>query len=135
MRKRRAQNRFYSCPSCHAGLNPDNTIVLVGENGDNRSLVGFHPEPGNYEASFPPGVEVPHGSRWDFFCPVCHANLAVGPDEPLCVIDGIYDEIKHRVYFSRVAGDRATFVVSDEGHVEPHGADVDKHSLDLLGQV
>lgn len=135
MKRRRAQDRFYSCPSCHAGLNPDNTIMLVGEHGGDRSLVGFHPEPGNYEVFSPPDVEVPHGSRWDFFCPVCHANLALAPDEPFCVIDGIYDGITHRVYFSRVAGDQATFVVGDEGHVEPHGSDADRHKLDLLGLV
>ena len=135
MKRRRAQDRFYSCPSCHAGLNPAESITLVGEHSGDRALVGFHPEPGNYEVYFPPGVDCPQGSLWDFFCPACHANLAVASEEHYCVIDGIYDGITHRVYFSRVAGDRATFVVGDKGQVESHGPNADKHKLDLLGHV
>jgi hypothetical protein len=40
-----------------------------------------------------------------------------------------------RVYFSRKAGEQATFVVSAEGLVERHGHDAERHSLELLEHV
>ena len=45
----------YFCPHCDAGLNPDETIILVAEHDKLRSLIGLHPQPGNYQAYFPPG--------------------------------------------------------------------------------
>ena len=65
----------YSCPKCHAMLNPDETVVLVGQCGAHRILVGFHPEPGTYRAYLPPGFRMEHGALWDFFCPVCNEKL------------------------------------------------------------
>jgi hypothetical protein len=50
LQRRETMSWSYSCPHCSAGLNPDETIVLVGELGDQRILVGLHPEPGNYQA-------------------------------------------------------------------------------------
>ena len=125
----------YSCPHCGSGLNPDETIVLVAEHGGTRALLGFHPEPGNYQAYVPPGIEVTPGTRWTFYCPVCQTSLVTDVSEGLCAIDGPYEGPKHRVYFSPVAGELATFVVSAEGIVERHGRDIERHSLDLLDQI
>lgn len=125
----------YFCPHCGAGLNPHETIILVGEHQSVRTLAGFHPQPGNYHAYFPPGVEVHPGSRWDFFCPVCQASLVTEVSNGLCALDGLHVGKKHRVYFSRVAGEHATFVVSAEGILETHGQHAPKHSLDLLDHI
>ena len=125
----------YSCPHCSAGLNPDDTIVLVGECGDRRILVGLHPEPGNYRAYLPTGLEVEPGSTWAFYCPVCRQSLVSTQSERFCAIDGPYGGPKHRVYFSRVAGEQATFVVTAERIHERHGPDVGKHRLDLLSEI
>jgi len=125
----------YSCPHCSAGLNPDETIVLVGERGDQRILVGLHPEPGNYQAYLPPGFDVEPGSTWTFYCPVCRQTLVSTQSDRFCAVDGPYRGPKHRVYFSRVAGEQATFVVAAEGTHERHGRDVKKHTLDLLGEI
>jgi hypothetical protein len=122
----------YFCPHCGAGLNPDETVVLVGEHRDTRTLVGFHPQPGNYKAYLPPGIGVEPGTTWDFHCPVCQASLVTEVSERLCALDMYLGDSKHRVYFSRVAGEQATFVVSAEGLMERHGRDADRHSLDLL---
>ena len=125
----------YSCPHCSAGLNPDDTIVLVGECGDQRLLVGMHPEPGNYQAYLPTGLEVEPGSTWSFYCPVCQQSLVSAQSDRFCAIDGPYAGPKHRVYFSRVAGEQATFVVTAEGIHERHGPDVGTHRLDLLSEI
>ena len=113
-------------------LNPDETIVLLAEHAGVRVLIGLHPQPGNYEAYLPPGLEPEVGSLWDFFCPVCQRSLvtAVAPDR--CALDVRIEGAKHRVYFSRRAGEQATFVVSAEGLLARHGSDAGKHSLDLL---
>ena len=125
----------YSCPHCQAMLNPDETVVLIGECGPHRILIGFHPEPGNYRAYLPPDMELQQGSRWSFFCPVCQRSMETEAAEGLCALDGMYQAQKHRVYFSPIAGEQATFVVTAEGLIESFGRDSDRHSLDLLNLV
>jgi len=117
----------YSCPSCNAMLNPDVSIVLVGQHGEDRILVGFHPQPGNFEVYLPPGVQPARGSRWVFLCPVCHQDLVASPDADLCAVMLHDGGRTHRVLFSRVAGDQATFVVSGMEVEEHHGRDVEKY--------
>jgi hypothetical protein len=103
----------YACPACGAMLNPDETIILVGAQGARRMLMGFHPEPGNYEIRVPPDTVIALGSRWDFFCPVCQKSLATAENENLCALDLIEGDARRKVLFSRVAGERATLVVAD----------------------
>ena len=113
----------YSCPHCSAMLNPDETVVLLATRGDTRLLVGFHPQPGNYEVHLPPGSEAEPGSRWDFFCPVCHARLVTEDDDQLCAVDMESRGQKHRLFFSPISGEKATFVVGDDGEREHFGSD------------
>lgn len=117
----------YSCPHCQSMLNPDETITLVGSHGGRRMLVGFHPRPGNYELYLPPGVELETGSIWSFWCPVCHHNLQTEFSEDLCAIDIKSDDENHRVFFSRIAGEHATFVAAAGGIREHHGPDFEKY--------
>jgi len=125
----------YSCPHCSAMLNPDETIVLVAAHGTTRVIMGFHSEPGNYKAYMPPGVALESGETWEFSCPLCHASLTSSADPNLCAIDMHTRGQKHRVYFSRTAGEKATFVVSENGDVERHGDHAGRHSLELLEYV
>jgi hypothetical protein len=125
----------YWCPHCGSGLNPGKYIVLVGERGELRTLMGFHPQPGDYRACVPPGVELHHGETWEFFCPVCQRNLETEVAEGLCALDGRLWDQRHRVYFSPVVGEQATFVVTAEGLVESYGRDAGKHSLELLEHI
>lgn len=121
----------YSCPHCQAMLNPDETVILLGEHRSEVFLVGFHPEPGNYRAHFPPGKEVEKGSRVEFLCPVCHHRLGAAIAPELCALDMLTGRARHRVYFSRIAGEQATFVISAEG-IERYGQHADQHSLEIL---
>ena len=124
----------YSCPKCHAMLNPDETVVLIGQCGSHRILVGFHPEPGTYRAYLPPGFRMEHGALWDFFCPVCNKNLQAEFAPGLCQLDMAVQGVRHSLFFSRRAGEHATFVISAEG-VAKHGEDADKHPLEMLELV
>jgi hypothetical protein len=116
-------------------LNPGESVVLVAECGGRRILLGLHPEPGNYQAYLPPGTDVEPGSMWTFYCPVCQRSLVTKLSDRFCCLDGPYEGPKHRVYFSRVAGEQATFVVTAEQIHERHGRDVERHSLDLLSEI
>jgi hypothetical protein len=113
-------------------LNPGKYIMLVGQYGDTRILVGFHPQPGNYKAFLPPDIELEPESLWDFFCPVCQESLVTEVSDDLCALDMLTANKPHRVYFSRRAGVQATFVISAEGFLERFGAHVSQHPLDIL---
>lgn len=117
----------YSCPHCKALLNPGERVVLCAERDDHRFLAGFHPQPGNYEVELPPGEEMPTGSRWVFYCPVCDESLVSELSDDLCALDVHSACGTHRVYFSRIAGEEATFVVSAEGLLKDYGIHTDRY--------
>ena len=125
----------YSCPHCEAMLNPDETVVLIGQQGTTRVLIGFHPQPGVYHAYLPPGFRVEQGSKWDFFCPLCRSSLVTDVAPDLCALDMRTQSVSHRLYFARTAGEQATFVLSAEGLVSSHGRDAERHSLEILEHV
>ena len=102
----------YSCPECHAMLNPSEAINLVAVQGETRLLIAFHPEPGNYEIHLPPDVTMAVGSRWDFLCPVCHHDLVTEDQPDLCALDLVSKGTASKVLFSRVAGEQMTFVTA-----------------------
>ena len=117
----------YSCPHCRAMLNPQDAIILVAGYKDRTWLVGLHPEPGEYEIFVPPGIKVTRGERWSFACPVCSVNLVTDFSDDLCAVDIHTDDEDHRVFFSRIAGEQATFVISAEGLRSIHGKDVEAY--------
>jgi hypothetical protein len=125
-------NWSYSCPHCSARLNPDETVVLVGEYGGTRTLIGLHPEPGNYRAYLPSDVQFVVGTRWELSCPVCHQGLTSEESVNLCSLNLLFKGAHRRVLFSCIAGEQATFCVEDGEVVEQHGSDSDRHSLELL---
>lgn len=123
---------LYSCPHCQATLNPGERIVLRAA-GEGRSFaVGLHPQPGNYSVELPPGEVMTQGSRWEFFCPVCERSLASELSDDLCALDLLTAGECHRVYFSRIAGEEATFVVSAEGLIKDFGIHTDRYLEHLV---
>ena len=122
----------YLCPRCGATLNPQRSIVLRAEGEGRRFLVAFHPQPGNYEVDVPDGEDMPAGTLWDFSCPVCDQSLISELSDQLCVLEMRQHDERHRVYFSRVAGEEATFVVSAEGMLEDHGIHTDRYLEHLV---
>ncbi|MBW1881720.1 MAG: hypothetical protein JRJ84_25455 [Deltaproteobacteria bacterium] len=112
----------YLCPRCHAHLNArEETIALLAERGEHRGLVMFSSEPGNYEFFSARGLDVVEGDVWTFRCPVCDHDLTESDKPKLARITLDTQKGEHAVYFSRTAGEHATFVVDAEGVVEAHG--------------
>ena len=117
----------YSCPHCHGVLNPDESIILLADLGDRQILAGLHPQPGTYEVYLPADVEVESGSRWAFSCPVCRQALTTEISEDLCALDMHSGGDAHRIYFSRVAGEQATFTITAEGLLKDYGVHMDQY--------
>ena len=118
----------FSCPRCGAVVNPSGVVTLVAARGGVRLLLGFHPEPGNYQLFLPPGAALRDGEEWSFSCPVCHADLACADHPNLCELVQIVGGERRRLLFSRIAGERATYVLCDDDDlVERHGDHADKY--------
>lgn len=112
-------NPRYSCPQCSAILNPKSYIILLGRHEGQEGLFVFNPEPGNYEVYIPFNVAVNRGEAWDFHCPVCQENLILSGEVNLAALDMMDGAGNwHKVVFSRIAGEQATFVVSQNPDVE-----------------
>ena len=124
----------YSCPKCGVNLNPDRAIILIGSYEEKRVLIGFNPQPGNYEIYLPPGIDVPPGSRWGFSCPVCHESLTSEETDNLCVLKMEEGGDRHKVLFSRIAGEQVTFVVgARERRIEhTYGAHAEEYVRHLV---
>ncbi len=122
----------YTCPFCDAMLNPDTTIVLMAAHAGQKILIGFHPEPGNYELYLPPGLELKEGEHWDFYCPVCHHDLVNGEIQNLCELRVRAGDAEQRVFFSRIAGEHATFIMSGKQVEKSHGRHVDRYQSNLM---
>ncbi len=107
----------YRCPFCQAHLNPSGErVVLLADCELGRGLFLFDDEPGNYELTLPLDVEVQQGQVWEFLCPVCRKNLTSKADANIAMIR-LTDEHQedHAVFFSKIAGERCTFVVTAKG--------------------
>lgn len=76
----------------------------------------LHPEVGNYASIKHPRFQFEEGERIDFFCPICLHSLDAALDENLVQVI-MLDEtgIEHEVFFSRIAGEKSTYKVSEEG--------------------
>jgi hypothetical protein len=110
------KNHFL-CPHCRGHLRVGDSIVFKIRNTKReKGLLLLHPEVGNYSSIKHPRFNFKEGERIDFFCPLCMSNLDAAIDENLVqviMIDSLGGE--HEVYFSRIAGEKITYQVSDEG--------------------
>ena len=122
----------YGCPKCKAMLNPHDTVILTAQRGDTRTLLGLHPEPGNYQIYVPPNIEMGEGDVFEFFCPVCQANLKTEENENLIGIEMLGPENPRLVLFSRIFGERATLVVAGSSVETEHGEHADRYRGHLV---
>ncbi|MBW2258211.1 MAG: hypothetical protein JRI25_26925 [Deltaproteobacteria bacterium] len=81
----------------------------------------FSSQPGDYEFFAARGLDVVEGDVWTFRCPVCDHELTDADKPKLARITLETQKGEHAVYFSRTAGEHATFVVDAEGVAEAHG--------------
>ena len=114
--------RNYHCPHCRRILNPGTKVVLLIDNDGDRELILLSPDLGDYTVVYPLSFEPRLGRRYTFFCPVCQTDLTSVVNDNLVELDAETDDGRgERVGFSRVYGERATFVGSGPDHVTLYG--------------
>ncbi len=112
----------YHCPKCNQKLSTERTVVfdIKRANGDKAKLE-LSPKPGEYSFRCSPELNFSEGEEIDFFCPACRKNLTSSRYEKFVEISlQVTEIIKFEVLFSRVYGDKRTYVITEET-IEKHG--------------
>ena len=114
--------RYYHCPHCDKVLNPGTKVVLVIDHKGERELILLSPDLGDYTVFYPLSFEPELGRKYIFRCPVCQTDLTSSINDNLVELEAETDDGRsEKVGFSRVYGERATFVGSGPEHVTLYG--------------
>ena len=127
-------NNDYLCPSCRGQLKVNNNIVFSAKNkhGEGGLLI-LSPELGDYVVKKHPRFNYKEGEHVDFYCPICHADLASDISENLAEIIMIDDNKKEfEIFFSEIAGEKCTYKISGDA-VESYGKD-STHYINFFGE-
>lgn len=107
----------FHCPHCTHQLNSDGFITLStkrsnGEEGTIRLATSF----GNYEYSHEPEVKFTDGELVAFTCPSCRNQVHSDKYKDYAMIKmQVNDKIVFDILFSREAGKRKTYIVTEDG--------------------
>lgn len=128
--------REYYCPHCRKLLNPGTPVVFVVEHETRRELLLLAPELGDYSIIYPPSLTFELGTLYTFRCPLCRADLTSNIDQRLVDILSLTDDgAPVRVSFSRVYGERATFVFAPNG-LDQYGEHASRYeNLNFFGEA
>jgi len=103
--------------------------------GGRKGLVAFNTELGNYKIKKNPDFEYNNGDMAEFFCPICHQNLAAF-DVDVHLAKVILQEQSGKNYeilFSSIAGEHCTYKVLDGSVKETFGED-NAHYINHFGE-
>lgn len=123
----------YLCPNCRGFLNVEQNICFSAKTKDGKvGLIYLNPEVGNYEFIKHPSFNTNDGEQFEFYCPICNANLAapelISKLSKVILLENGEDE--HEIVFSRVQGEKCTYKIKGE-KVIPFGEHASKY-LSLL---
>ncbi len=128
--------KTYLCPHCNAVLNPNEKIVFIVDDGDQRGLLLLSAKPGDYRLIADPNFPLVKGRVATFICPVCTKSLT-------SPVNDNFVEIKldqggnalSTVEFSRVFGEHATFIL-DGREMAAFGEDADDlDDINFFGSI
>jgi len=110
-------DNHFICPHCRGHLRVGDYIIFKIRNKEReKGLILLHPEIGNYTSIKHPHFRIREGDRIDFFCPICMQSLDAAMDENLVHVVMVDEKKKeHEIYFSRIAGEKSTYQLSEEG--------------------
>ena len=120
----------FFCPYCKGRLNVSNNIVFSVKTDDNRvGLVFLNPKLGDYHTTTHPSFNISEGELVEFYCPVCHANLAALEfGENLVKVYMMNENQKvYEILFSGIAGEHCTYILKDR-EIEHFGEDYNKYT-------
>jgi len=113
----------YLCPHCRGAINAANNIILSAKTGsDNMGLILLHEEIGNYSIKSSSSLALEKDVVVDLFCPVCHECLNIPKKDSLAKYIRIdHDMNESFIIISRKYGEKITFKVSENKHIETFG--------------
>ena len=112
----------FLCPSCKGILNVGKSVILSTQTNEGKGgLVLLNPKIGNYSSSRHPQYKFNKGEQLEFFCPICHSKLDSEKHEKLAKVLVSVRGKESQIHFSKVAGEKSTYKVSEKG-VESFGA-------------
>lgn len=107
----------FTCPHCNATLNTHDEIELLtvrksGEEGRIYLSVSV----GNYTYRHMPKTDFTFGEVVEFLCPKCKVNLAAPQHKNFALLNmAVANNINFEVIFSREAGKRKTYLITEDG--------------------
>lgn len=112
----------YHCPKCNQLLNAENTVVFHVEKKTGESgIIELDPKVGEYSYKCEPEMAFEQGEEIEFFCPACKTNLKSEKFPKFAELKlRVTNTIHFDMLFSRVFGDRKTYVITED-MVEKHG--------------
>ncbi|MCG8576095.1 MAG: hypothetical protein MI810_14490 [Flavobacteriales bacterium] len=107
----------FHCPSCSVCLSKAEVVELntLRSNGD-KGVIRLNISIGNYNYEHEPDVEFDKGEIVDFYCE--HCKQAVHSDQYenfALLIMKVDTEIEFEILFSREAGKRKTYIITEDG--------------------
>lgn len=111
------KNYTFACPECDSVLSHKGKLVLTTRraNGDTGTIY-LEMAIGNYDYTHEPPAVFEKGELVEFFCPFCQANLKSEDHENFARLKMIVDEgIEFELLFSRIAGERKTHIITEDG--------------------
>ncbi|MCB0402413.1 MAG: hypothetical protein KDD41_10045 [Flavobacteriales bacterium] len=114
----------YMCPKCRGHLNVDGNVIFATRTKRNhKGLLMLSPKVGEYRYKHHDKFQLEKGEMVDFECPICQADLTADKkDHAMILMVGSEDNMEYRLYFSKVAGNRSTYLVAND-NVEAFGED------------
>jgi len=106
----------YMCPHCKGMISLDDCVVFSVTTKDHRAgMISLHPELGNYTVRKHRDFEFMEGEELDFYCPICHSELASKLHRNLARIIMIDDNSNEfEILFSKKAGEKSTYKIEGE---------------------
>jgi transcription initiation factor IIE alpha subunit len=116
----------YTCPDCKGHLNVGSFLVFATKTErKHKGLIMMSPLVGNYEYTNHDKFILNDGEKVDFECPICQSDLTSSQNKDYAMIHmiGQEDGSEYELYFSKIAGNKSTYLVAIDD-VEYFGADV-----------
>lgn len=106
----------YMCPHCRGYISLQDCLIFSVRTPDyNVGMISLHPELGNYGITKHEGFQFQEGDELDFYCPICHAELASTLHSSLAKIIMIDENNREfEILFSKKAGEKSTFKIEGE---------------------
>ncbi len=115
----------YLCPRCKGHLNAGNKVVFSTKNTrGSKGLILLNPTIGGYSYDHHKAYNLVKGELIDFNCPICGKDLKSLKNQSYVAIDMIdHNNKQYEVLFSRVVGDKSTYVIASDNAIEQFGED------------